>query len=506
MSNETSPHVAVVDIPAARYPSESPFHPTEAYPEYPFPGFISKGNNLVYAGVRELFKTLGLDRENFGSPEWNPLGRLIVRGMTVVIKPNFVLSGHKERKDIFSVITHPSVLRVVADFCWIALRGSGRIIIADAPQYDCNWDQLSTKLHLDELSGFFSSWEGVSFDILDLRSYWSRGKHFNSMKIHLPGDPKGSMVFNLGRYSALFEIDNSRNFYGAVYHREEVIEHHSGERQEYELSRTVMEADVIISVPKLKVHKKVGVTLNAKGLVGINTNKNYLVHYILGSPSQGGDQYPDDLFSGLESFLILMERWMYDHFLASHNRFLEYLHRSLYWLHNHSTKLLGIKVQEWKRLWDAGNWYGNDSAWRMAADLFKILHYVGSDGLLRKELQRRTFTIIDGVVGGEGKGPLIPDPVPSAILIASGNLLAADLVATRLMGFNPLLLKMFKWLLKEHEPGYGVSRLKDIVIHSPNPDYRNCLTDHRKRYCNFAPYPTWKGRIEIDSPEGEMGE
>jgi uncharacterized protein (DUF362 family) len=491
--------VGAVRAESSHYPEAAPFHPSEKYPEYPFPGQVSLPPNHVYAGVRELFRFLGLDVDNYGTPHWNPLGYLVKPGMTVVLKPNFVLSRHKEKKDLFAIITHPSVLRAVADYCWIALRGSGRIIIADAPQYDCNWTQLMEATKLVTVADFYAAHQGPEFELRDLRNYWSPGKHFDSLKTELPGDPQGSMVVNLGKASQLYPRNNPDKYYGAVYHRSEVISHHTGERQEYEVSRTIMDADVVISIPKLKVHKKVGVTLNAKGLVGINTNKNYLVHYTLGSPSEGGDQYPDNLFTPVESFLIKTERWMYDHLLASRVRFLEYLHRSTYWLHNHTTKLLDIKIQEHKRLYDAGNWYGNDSAWRMTVDLFRVFCFMDRQGRLHDTPQRKMFTIIDGIVGGDGKGPLEPDPVPSGVLIGSGNLLAADIVATRLMGFDPMKVKTYSVLLTDASYNLGMRTFQDIAVTGNVPEWANCLTDPTCSFLGFKPYPSWVNHIEITS-------
>ena len=57
---------------------------------------------------------------------------------------------------------------------------------------------------------------------------------------------------------------------------------------EYLISRSAMDADVFINLPKLKTHKKVGVTLSLKNLVGINGDKNYLPHFCIGTPAEGG--------------------------------------------------------------------------------------------------------------------------------------------------------------------------------------------------------------------------
>jgi len=71
--------------------------------------------------------------------QWNPLGTIIKPGQTVLLKPNFVLSFNSSGDDLFAVVTHPSILRAIVDYVYLALKGIGRIVIADAPQMDCNW-------------------------------------------------------------------------------------------------------------------------------------------------------------------------------------------------------------------------------------------------------------------------------------------------------------------------------------------------------------------------------
>jgi len=488
--------VAAVQV-KPHYPSSPPYNPSQAYPEYPFPGHLASEENPVYEGVRQVFFWLGMDREHWGARDWNPLGSLITPGMTVVLKPNFVLSAHKEGKDIYAIITHPAVLRAIADYCWIALRGRGRIIIADAPQYNCNFQELLQVTGLDALIDLYAEFQGPRVNLYDLRQYWSGQRHFSSMLMPLPGDPEGNLMVDLGRKSVLYGKASSEKLYGAVYHRHETIAHHHDETHEYEIARTIMNADVLISVPKLKVHKKVGVTLNAKGLVGTCSNKNFLVHYTLTPPGQGGDQYPDGLFNPIEERLVKLERWMYDHLLAPRRRILEYLHRFTYTIHNKTTRHLGIKVDEGKRLLDAGNWYGNDSAWRMAVDLMRVIYFADRGGHLQTTPQRRFFSLIDGIIGGDNKGPLEPDPVPSGTLAGGENFLAVDLVATRLMGFDPLKLKMYQNLLEDPGFDFGVRGLQDILVLSSNPEWCRCLTDTKSRFLNFNPHPGWLGHMEI---------
>jgi uncharacterized protein (DUF362 family) len=488
--------VGVIKVKESQYPKEAPYHPSINYPEYPFSPHISSEANHVYDGIRQLFLRLELDAPYWNTPEWNPLGYLIKPGMTVVIKPNFILSRHDESKDVFSIITHPSVLRAIVDYCWIALKGEGRIIIADAPQYNCNFRELLEITKLEEVRDFINIFSDPKVDIYDFRDYWSKTHHFPSCTRKLPGDPQGKIIVNLGKESALYNYHNPSELYGAAYHRQETVDHHSEERQEYELSRTIFDADVVISVPKLKVHKKVGVTLNLKGLVGICTNKNFLPHYTLGSPSEGGDQFPESLFTQRERAVIKFERWMYDHFLAKRTIRHEFIHRLIYgFIYLRVFSHFGLRIPKEKRLLDAGNWYGNDTAWRMVVDLAKIIHFVDKEGKLHDEPQRKLFSVVDGIVGGENVGPLVPDPKPAGILIGGDNLLAVDLVATRLMGFDSSKLKQFTMLDPKFD--FGPKNLEEIEIRSNERVFREGLTDKANMFLAFKPHPGWVSHVEL---------
>ncbi len=119
------------------YPDEPPFHPDRAYPEYPFAHKSALGpRNPVYAAVREGFRLLGLDAEHVDTPQWNPLGDWISPGQRVVLNPNFVHHENESGDSLYAVITHPAVLRAIADYAYLALRGEGDLCIADAPQGD----------------------------------------------------------------------------------------------------------------------------------------------------------------------------------------------------------------------------------------------------------------------------------------------------------------------------------------------------------------------------------
>jgi len=146
-------HVAVYKGKSL-YLDTPPFNPHSFYPEYSFKNEISSKPNAAYDAVRSCFFLLGLDRENFGSYKWNPLKDIINTGDIVVVKPNFVQSSHYEGGNLYSIITHPSVLRAVVDYVYKAIDGEGEIIIADAPHMDCNFKELLRITKLNSIQDF----------------------------------------------------------------------------------------------------------------------------------------------------------------------------------------------------------------------------------------------------------------------------------------------------------------------------------------------------------------
>ncbi len=480
------------------YNCETPFHPDTHYPELGF-GDVSSRPNWPYALLRETLRSLGLDREHFGTDEWNPFGGFVKPGQTILLKPNFVLSANDSGHDVFAMITHPSLLRAVADYAYLALRGEGRIVIADVPQMDCDWDELMRVQRLDAIQEFYQQRFRFPIEVYDLRTFAlidRKQMAFSENRKSLPGDPAGETIINLGRRSHFYGLPHD-NYYGADYDRQETIAHHHDDVHEYCVSRTMLQADVFFSIPKMKTHKKVGVTLNLKGLVGMNTNKNYLIHYRLGSPSQGGDQLPDAR-SGTDRLLVRTQRWAWDALLARRSRQADAVYQVARRIYRAGIKPL-LRMSEETALFDAGNWHGNDSAWRMTADLAKILFYADVDGRLHDTPQRKLFCVVDGIVGGERRGPLEPDARRAGCLVAGPNPFAVDLVTTRLMGFDPRKVRQFDVAF---DPAwrFGLSSPADIEVHMGEqtmPGRTFFDPESRDPYLGFAPHPGWIGHLEV---------
>ena len=258
----------------------------------------------------------------------------------------------------------------------------------------------------------------------DLRNYGKK-----DLMVHQKGDINGTVEVNLGKESLLYGIDPTR-FRGVFDEREETVASHTGETQLYTYARSLYDADVYISIPKLKTHQKVGATLNLKGLVGTISNKNQLVHWQVGYPEIHGDEYP-----------------------------------------NKEAYEEGQKAKVKHR----GAWPGNDTIWRMVCDLYK--------GMIKKD--RRYFTVIDGIIAGEGQGPFCPTSKYANTLIMGDDLLATDCVAVRYMGLDPNKIRYLKFFIDKY------LSLNDIAV-IENSHEMSDFFNADSRYLDFYVMSQWE--------------
>jgi hypothetical protein len=149
---------------------------------------------------------------------------------------------------------------------------------------------------------------------------------------------------------------------------------------------------------------------------------------------------------------------------------------------------------------EGGNWYGNDTAWRMTADLARVALFADADGRIRDEPQRRFVSVVDGIVGGEREGPLAPHPKAAGVVLLGASLLGVDLVATRLMGLDWRKLKSLRWLVEDSPQPMLDGRPEEIEIVSNVDDWRRLLVDPAVEDLAFEPHPQWVGHVEIDRP------
>jgi uncharacterized protein (DUF362 family) len=482
--------VTVVRHDNGQYPEHPPFHPAVEYPETPV-RIATSEQNSAYDCVRELFQLSGYDAPAFGTPQWNPLGWLIRPGDTVFLKPNMIAHKHAHSADWNYVITHGSVVRAVVDYTYVALQGNGRVIIGDGPQCDSRFDLVVSEMGLRAIQELYWEKKGFEIEIIDLRDeFWVERDGIYLETVRLPGDPRGSFSVDLAGDSMFAELDGQgKLYYGAFYNVEETNAHHHDGRHEYAISRTPVAADVFINLPKLKTHKKCGITVNLKSLVGINANKNWLPHYAFGAPSAGGDQFADESAKGrLENSIVLAAKRR----LLKQNPVFKQLARKL--------KRVGYKIfGNNEQVVRSGNWHGNDTVWRMCLDLNRILMYASPNGTMR-DTAKRHFSIVDGIYAMEGNGPVAGTLKRAGLVVGGSNPVAVDAVCSKLMGFDFRKLPLVQRAFERHAYPLADFAPEDVRVRSNVKSWNRplCNLEISSAFA-FKPHFGWTDHVELRS-------
>ena len=440
---------AIRRTPTARYPA-FPYLPPQPYAEFGSQ-IPTDPSNQVYAAVRRVLEDLGLDRANIGKPTWNPLRQYLRPGQRALVKPNWVMHKNAGGESEEALITHTSVIRVLIDYVLLALDGRGRVDIADAPLQGCDFAAVRRIARIDELLDLYRvEAPRMEFQVLDLRKTtldrweYEQGAHEQSQQT---GDPRDYTLVDLGHDSLLADIEGrAARFRVTMYDHRLMHQHHAEARHEYLLANSVLDADLVINVPKLKTHIKAGVTAALKNLIGINGHKEFLPHHTNGCPATGGDQYPH------RSYVKPVRNWVDDRYwrivaqdLPS-RRF-----RSMLSVAGRALRLPS-HILDRDNLMDGG-WSGNDTIPRTTLDINNALYFLDTAGSeaadanrrLSSEPLRSALHIVDGVVAGEGYGPLRPSPKQARLIMGGWNPLTIDACAGRVIGLDIHKVRLLRY-------------------------------------------------------------
>jgi uncharacterized protein (DUF362 family) len=80
---------------------------------------------------------------------------------------------------------------------------------------------------------------------------------------------------------------------------------------------------------------------------------------------------------------------------------------------------------------------------------------------IQKEIHPGLFAVMDGTFAGDGPGPRCMVPHVKNYILASGDMVAIDTVAAKMMGFDPLSIKFIRLA---HEQGLGCGDVRDIDV------------------------------------------
>lgn len=432
----------------------------------------------IAALIREAACQWGLGQDD---PE-APFAEIVQEGMTVLLKPNWVLHENLGGFGMDCLVTHPRfILAVIAE---VAKAKPGRIIVADAPLQGCDFASLVKEEWVAEAQRTAN----CPVEVIDFRRTVLRREGFSAGQDRDLRGEENYLLFDLGRESLLEPVSTSEgSFRVTCYDPDQLAERHRPGRHQYLLCREPFEADVILNLPKLKCHKKAGLTAALKNLVGINGNKEYLPHHRLGGEGRGGDCYPGHAPLKRMAEYCLDEanrrigtpactRWLgrADRLRRLHGRF-------------------GDSEIE-------GGWYGNDTVWRMTLDLNRLLLYGRIDGTLSDTPLRTVYSITDAVVAGELEGPLAPMPVPLGAVTFASSSAFADLAHAALMHFDPYQVPLVREAFAQFRHPLARMPLESCQVRC-----RGELLSWREAAAafgrDFRPAAGWQGHIELENKE-----
>ncbi len=383
---------------------------------------IGGATTSAEVALHELFRIWRLDPGHCGTSSWNPLASLIPGGSRIVIKPNWVFHENQRGSGLDCLLTHSSVIEGVAKY--VGLTKPAQIIIGDAPIQGCEFEQLLRLTGIDDVVDRLQG-QGLPISIVDFRRTIRKAESSNE-RIEDARDLKDFVLFDLKKDSLLEPLsDDADKFRVTMYNPDLLQRTHRAGRHQYLIAKEVIDAGVVINLPKLKTHKKACVTGALKNLVGINGNKEYLPHHRKGGSEDGGDCY-----AGGPRWKRAAEDW-----LDVANRHSPGTTQSTFAWMAGSAARIAAKLGADENL--EGSWYGNDTIWRTCLDLQRILRYGNLDGSLSSAPQRTVISITDAMIGGEGEGPLANSPMLSGFVTGALSTAAAEWVHARLMGFDP---------------------------------------------------------------------
>jgi uncharacterized protein (DUF362 family) len=461
-------------IPANNYSSEN----------------IAADDLSIDKAIGQIFLKSNLDSENFGNPEWNPLNGLILPGQNVLIKPNMVLEkSHQTGEDYRSVVTHPQIIRSIVKYVFIALNGIGKITIGDAPINSANFNQLCVNMGLFDLQEEYRQ-KGFTIELVDFRLYkMNKDDKGIISQVNSSVDKSDYVEIKMDEKSALKEIDAKyKRFRVTEYNPAVMPSKHNESEHRYCFHRVALEADIIISLPKIKTHRKAGLTCAMKNFVGLNGNKDYLPHHTKFSTKEGGDEY---LNPSLRKHVI---SFLWDVRWSSESRMLQRIFLGL-------EKLIWMtwRIKQFKDKYVEGSWWGNKTISRTVCDLNRAILYSDKNGVLQPIPQRKLLYLVDGIICGEGEGPMQAVSKICNFLILGSNSYAVDLLVARLIGFEAK--KMHTFALVPLIEEYPISQFNSEGINIfSNLFEEGVKLKNIRDYLsfNFLPTSGWNGHIELD--------
>jgi uncharacterized protein (DUF362 family) len=429
-----------------------------------------------------------------------------LRPRSIVLKPNWVIHETDPAFPIRALVTDPRVIEATLEACLEIFPSAESILVGDCPLQSAEWALLCRQSGFDRVMDRFTKEGSGRVEFRDLRKdvYARQAGSFLETSAAPHGDPKGYAEVSVGKRSHLEPISGQADKFAVNdYSASVTASNHAAGEHRYFVCRSVLEADLLINLPKWKSHQKTGITAALKNLVGVNADKAYLPHFRRGAPAWGGDEYRDE------------KRWLY--WLQTNLRErVQKRSRLTYSLLKPGWEVLkkmfrietrGLDTRNTsKQFYVAGGaWQGNDTLWRTIYDLNLIIQCADRAGQLQETSQRAYFCIVDGLVSGEGNGPLEAVPKETNWLIFGDDPFAIDITLAHCMGYDIERMPLLTCRGRYAGPDWGRFAGRDLeatIDGSPARVLDTVVNFH------FAPPPGWRDCLEREplgaSPEPQV--
>ena len=389
-----------------------------------------------------------------------------LQGKKILLKPNWVKHSYQPFDDI-CLRTHDNFLIAVLE--WVLSKKPASVVLGDAPIQGCRWEKVITTTLLKKIETLSQKYN-IPVAIKDFRRVVFDTTANN---VDVERNPMSAyVIFDVGKKSYLEPITSAEKnlFRVSQYDPDKFMATHKPGMHKYCITKELFDADIVISLPKVKTHQKAGITGALKNIVGLNGDKDFLPHHRIGGTGMGGDSYPGN--NKLRYWAELA--------LDNANR---KKGKTVYWFWIRLSSLLWKISLPTKQHQLSAAWFGNDTTWRMVMDLNLIVNYGRADGTLAETPQRFLYSFCDGIVGGQGDGPLRPDPLNLGVVCFTNDSASADVCMADLMG-----MKVNKMPLLMAAKSFMPNRKVDINLNGKPIQ----LKELEKFATNALPPPGWE--------------
>jgi uncharacterized protein (DUF362 family) len=109
---------------------------------------------------------------------------------------------------------------------------------------------------------------------------------------------------------------------------------------------------------------------------------------------------------------------------------------------------------------------------------------------------------VDGIIAGEGNGPMEADAKPVGLIVAGDSPVLVDATCARVMGFDYRKIPLVREALQNSSWHFSPCDYEKIDLRSNRPDVdAGFLTDFKRELFHFRPHFGWQGHIETTVDE-----